>query len=123
MATQASALAPPISAEAPEAQDSVQDRLLAVMAEPPCLNDEDAAYMNRVVQAFREASMEIPPELVGQASELYQSLKTMTFGIITECHDPDYQAMMENAHNWFNRAETEAFQLTLFEDEAKRKAA
>ena len=60
--------------------------------------------------------MEIPPELVGEFSRLYESVKALTLMVLTECHDPDYHVTQERVQEFFSKLEAEAFQLRLFEE-------
>jgi len=61
-------------------------------------------------------TIEIPPELVEDFSDIYQSMKALTFMVLAECHDPDYEAMQDKIRALFSTLEAEAFQLKLFEE-------
>ena len=61
--------------------------------------------------------MEIPPELLGEFNGIYQSMKSFTLMVLTECHDPDYRIMQTNIRELFSKLEAEAFQLKLFDQD------
>ncbi len=60
--------------------------------------------------------VKIPPEILEDASAALRLMKNLAFEVLRECHDPDYETTAANVRELFNRMETEAFQLNLFEE-------
>ncbi len=56
-------------------------------------------------------------------SLLYRSVKQMAVELVMECHDPDYEATMDNIRRCISKMEEETFQLNLFEYESLRPKA
>lgn len=67
--------------------------------------------------------MDIPPEMLGTFSLFYQGVKQLAVELVTECHDPDYQATLDNVRRRISKMEEKIFQLELFEDHGSRTQA
>ncbi len=65
----------------------------------------------------------IPPEIQGPFSMVYQSIKQMAVELVMQCHDPDYETTLSNVRKCISEFEEEAFQLRLFEYEGPRTKA
>ena len=65
--------------------------------------------------------MQIPSDRLELVSTTYQAMKGLTLEVITHCHNPDYETMIEQVRSYFSKLEEEAFQLSLFEEPSALK--
>lgn len=67
--------------------------------------------------------MDIPPEVLETFSLFYQGIKQFAVELVMECHDPNYQATLDNVRRRISKMEEETFQLNLFEYDGSRTQA
>ncbi|MCW3060858.1 MAG: hypothetical protein JWQ02_2679 [Capsulimonas sp.] len=60
--------------------------------------------------------MPLPTELTPEVYAVWGQMKQLTLLVLRECHDPDYSVTEERANALFNKLESEALQLRLFDE-------
>lgn len=57
-------------------------------------------------------------ENLSEFMPMFESIKNLVLGIVSECHDPKPDMMLANVKELFNKVEADALQLSLFDNPA-----